>query len=70
MKALCVPTFVVLALVSAVVPLSAHHSWPVSNDPDAAVQRASAHDMPLVDPIQQVGADCERQGQQQEGRRR
>jgi len=32
MKALCVPAFVVFALVSAVVPLSAHHSWPVSND--------------------------------------
>ena len=32
MKALCVPAFVVLALVSAVMPLSAHHSWPVSND--------------------------------------
>ena len=32
MKALCVSTFVILALVSAVVPLSAHHSWPVSND--------------------------------------
>jgi len=32
MKAVCVPVFVVLALVSAVIPLSAHHSWPVSND--------------------------------------
>jgi hypothetical protein len=32
MKALCVPAFVVFALISAVVPLSAHHSWPVSND--------------------------------------
>jgi hypothetical protein len=32
MKALCVPAFAVFALVSAVVPLSAHHSWPVSND--------------------------------------
>ena len=30
MKALCVPAFVILALVSAVVPVSAHHSWPVS----------------------------------------
>jgi hypothetical protein len=30
MKALCVPAYVILALVSAVVPLSAHHSWPVS----------------------------------------
>ena len=30
MKALCVSAFVILALVSAVVPLSAHHSWPVS----------------------------------------
>jgi hypothetical protein len=30
MKALCVPASVILALVSAVVPLSAHHSWPVS----------------------------------------
>ena len=30
MKALCVLPFVVLALVSAGVPLSAHHSWPVS----------------------------------------
>jgi hypothetical protein len=32
MKALCVPVFVILAVVSAVMPLSAHHSWPVSND--------------------------------------
>jgi hypothetical protein len=32
MKALCVPAFVVLALVSALMPLSAHHSWPVSYD--------------------------------------
>jgi uncharacterized protein DUF6152 len=32
MKALCAPAFVVIALVSAVIPLSAHHSWPVSND--------------------------------------
>src|SRR5438094_9501807 len=32
MKALCVPAFVILALVSAVVPLSAHHSWPLSYD--------------------------------------
>lgn len=30
MKALCVPAIVVLALISAVTPLSAHHSWPVS----------------------------------------
>ena len=32
MKALCISAFVVVALVSAVVPLSAHHSWPVSNE--------------------------------------
>ena len=32
MKALCVPGSIVLALVSALMPLSAHHSWPVSND--------------------------------------
>ena len=32
MKTLCVPAFVILALVSAVMPLSAHHSWPVSFD--------------------------------------
>jgi len=32
MKTLCVPALVVLALVSALMPLSAHHSWPVSND--------------------------------------
>jgi hypothetical protein len=30
MKTLCVPAIAVLLLVSAVVPLSAHHSWPVS----------------------------------------
>jgi hypothetical protein len=30
MKNLWVPAFVILALVSVVVPLSAHHSWPVS----------------------------------------
>ena len=32
MKTLCVPASIVLALVSAVMPLAAHHSWPVSND--------------------------------------
>jgi uncharacterized protein DUF6152 len=32
MKALCVSAFVILALVSAVVPVAAHHSWPVSYD--------------------------------------
>ena len=32
MKTLCVPAFVILTLVSAVMPLSAHHSWPVSFD--------------------------------------
>ena len=30
MKALHAPVVVILALVSAVVPLSAHHSWPVN----------------------------------------
>ena len=30
MKVFRVPGFVILALVSAVVPLSAHHSWPVN----------------------------------------
>ena len=30
MKTLCVPAFVIFTLVSAVMPLSAHHSWPVS----------------------------------------
>jgi hypothetical protein len=30
MKTLCVPALIVLALVSAVMPLSAHHSWPIS----------------------------------------
>src|SRR5437870_12049105 len=30
MKTLSVSAFVILALVSAAVPLSAHHSWPVS----------------------------------------
>src|ERR1700728_2140993 len=32
MKALYVPAIAVLVLVSAVIPLSAHHSWPVNND--------------------------------------
>jgi hypothetical protein len=32
MKALLVPLLVILALVSGAVPLSAHHSWPVSRD--------------------------------------
>ena len=32
MKTLCVPAFVMLTLVSAVIPLSAHHSWPISYD--------------------------------------
>jgi hypothetical protein len=30
MKALYISTFVILALVSVAVPISAHHSWPVS----------------------------------------
>ena len=32
MKAVYVPASIVLALASAVTPLAAHHSWPVSND--------------------------------------
>jgi hypothetical protein len=32
MKTSCVPAFVILTLVSAVMPLSAHHSWPVNFD--------------------------------------
>jgi hypothetical protein len=32
MKTLLVPTLVVLMLVSALAPVSAHHSWPVSMD--------------------------------------
>jgi hypothetical protein len=32
MKALLVPTSIVIALVAAVTPLSAHHSWPVKTD--------------------------------------
>ena len=32
MKAFCVPAFVVLTLVSVAIPLTAHHSWPVSYD--------------------------------------
>ena len=32
MKTLCVPALVIFTLVSVVVPLSAHHSWPVSFD--------------------------------------
>jgi hypothetical protein len=32
MKTLCVPAFVILTLVAAVMPLLAHHSWPVSFD--------------------------------------
>ena len=30
MKAVLIPGFLVLALLSAAVPLSAHHQWPVS----------------------------------------
>jgi hypothetical protein len=32
MKVSCVPAIVTLALASLVVPLSAHHSWPVTYD--------------------------------------
>ena len=32
MKVLCVPALVILTLLSAAVPLSAHHSWPVNRD--------------------------------------
>ena len=32
MKALLVPLLVILALVSGAVPLSGHHSWPVSRN--------------------------------------
>ena len=31
MKLLLVPTFIVLVLVAAAIPLSAHHSWPVKS---------------------------------------
>ena len=32
MKTLCVPVFVILLLVSAVTPVAAHHSWPITYD--------------------------------------
>ncbi len=32
MKRLCVPALLILALVAAAAPLSAHHSWPVSRE--------------------------------------
>lgn len=32
MKTLCVPGFVALLLISAVMPLAAHHSWPITYD--------------------------------------
>ena len=32
MKTLCFPAFVTLMLVSAVMPLAAHHSWPFTYD--------------------------------------
>jgi hypothetical protein len=32
MKTFGVPAFVILLLVSAVMPLSAHHSWPINRD--------------------------------------
>src|ERR1700729_2007763 len=32
MKVLVVPTFTLLVLVAAAIPLSAHHSWPVKSD--------------------------------------
>jgi Family of unknown function (DUF6152) len=32
MKALLVPASIVIALVAAATPLSAHHSWPIKND--------------------------------------
>ncbi len=32
MKVLCVPALVVLTLVCAAAPVSAHHSWPVSKE--------------------------------------
>ena len=32
MKTFCVPAFVILTLVSAAMPLAAHHSWPITYD--------------------------------------
>ena len=32
MKTSCVPALVILLLVSAVMPLAAHHSWPITYD--------------------------------------
>jgi Family of unknown function (DUF6152) len=32
MKTFCVPALVTLMLVSAVMPLAAHHSWPITYD--------------------------------------
>ena len=32
MKTLFAPAFFILTLVAAVMPLAAHHSWPINND--------------------------------------
>ena len=38
MKALSAPAIAVFVLVSVAIPLSAHHSWPVSNDHQVTVK--------------------------------
>jgi hypothetical protein len=38
MKASYVPAIAVFVLVSVAIPLSAHHSWPVSNDHQVTVK--------------------------------
>ena len=43
MKAFCVPALVIFTLVSAVVPLSAHHSWPVNFDRLVTVKGTVVH---------------------------
>jgi hypothetical protein len=65
MKAVLIPAFLVLALLSAAVPLSAHHQWPVSRERLVTV-KGTVTDFTWVNPHPMITVEVKGDGGQVE----
>ena len=65
MKAVLIPVFLVLALLSAAVPLSAHHTWPVSRERLVTV-KGTVTDFTWVNPHPMITVEVRGDGGQVE----
>lgn len=65
MKAVLIPGFLVLTLLSAAVPLSAHHQWPVTRERLVTV-KGTVTDFTWVNPHPMITVEVQAAGGQME----